>query len=298
MWYLSVMNAPILCATDFSPGARRAVDLAARVAGAFELPLVLAHVTDLAGLATPEGAASAHEAEHVLRGRLEARRAAAQRELAVEAGALELPCEMVLLDGRPCQALIEYATRRPFSMIVIGAHGAGRGNPIDDVAAVLFGSTAERLVRGANCPVLVSTGSAEPLSLREARWEVAVGEDVVSEEALETAMRWGARIGATLHVRRIVPPTEVAPSFDDALSALNAFVQGVRARLDAPVPLPIATVEVGTPSDVITAHSTNAALVVVGSHRRAGLELIFEGSVADRVLRASAAPVLIVPFPG
>lgn len=289
------MNAPILCATDFSPGSTRAVAMAARVAEAFGLPMVLAHVTDLAALESPEGKATAHEAEHTLRARLEARRDEVQKALAVEAASLAIPCEMVLLDGRPSEALIEYASHRPFSMVVIGAHGEGSAGVVGHVVSLLFGSTAERLLRVSTCPVLVTTGRDELGSLTAAHWEVAVGEDEVSQRALDLALRWADRVGATLHIRRIVVPSETAPLLEDARTAVESLVLAAHTKAGIAGPPPRCFVEVGEPADIVAAHSGNAALVIVGTHARSGLERLFEGSVADRVLRASAAPVLIVP---
>ena len=54
----------------------------------------------------------------------------------------------------------------------------------------------------------------------------------------------------------------------------------------------------GDPARLIILHANarNVDLVILGSNRRRGLRRLREGSVAHRVLRRAAWPVLIVPF--
>lgn len=54
----------------------------------------------------------------------------------------------------------------------------------------------------------------------------------------------------------------------------------------------------GDPAEAIihVANSRGASLIVMGTHQRRGMERLFRGSVAERVLRASPCPVLVVPL--
>jgi nucleotide-binding universal stress UspA family protein len=45
------------------------------------------------------------------------------------------------------------------------------------------------------------------------------------------------------------------------------------------------------------AASTSADLIAVGTHGAAGVERLLLGSVADKVIRGAAQPVLVVPQP-
>jgi nucleotide-binding universal stress UspA family protein len=68
-------------------------------------------------------------------------------------------CEMqtVLLEGRPDEALMEYAEAKGADLIVLGTRGHGL------IGTLLLGSTTDRLVRRAPCPVLsVRSGSRAP----------------------------------------------------------------------------------------------------------------------------------------
>jgi nucleotide-binding universal stress UspA family protein len=54
----------------------------------------------------------------------------------------------------------------------------------------------------------------------------------------------------------------------------------------------------GDPAQIIVLHanSRNADIVILGSNRRRGWRRLREGSVAERVLRRAAWPVVIVPW--
>lgn len=56
----------------------------------------------------------------------------------------------------------------------------------------------------------------------------------------------------------------------------------------------------GTPEEQVArlARRRRAALVVIGTHARTGLSRAFMGSVAERIVRSTACPVLTVRRPG
>lgn len=69
----------------------------------------------------------------------------------------------------------------------------------------------------------------------------------------------------------------------------RAEAKGVKVRVEE---------QHGDPARVIVLHANarNVDIVVLGSNRRRGLRRLREGSVAHRVLRRAAWPVLIVPW--
>jgi nucleotide-binding universal stress UspA family protein len=145
----------ILCAIDFSEGARgamaAALDLASDV-GATEVTLV--HVAHVPGVALPDG--------YVLGGpeMIQDMLAAVDRELArwrkdAEAHLLaETPIgqrpivNVKSLLGFAADELVQLARDGEYDVIVAGTHGR------TGVAHALLGSVAEKIVRIAPCPVL------------------------------------------------------------------------------------------------------------------------------------------------
>jgi len=66
--------------------------------------------------------------------------------------------EEIVRSGKPHHEILRIATERQSDLIVLGIHGR---NPID---RMLFGSTAEPLVRRATCPVLTVRTQAQAAS--------------------------------------------------------------------------------------------------------------------------------------
>jgi nucleotide-binding universal stress UspA family protein len=139
----------VLMPTDFSACAERALPYAADLARSSGARLVCLHVVEpvvpavgYAPVAEPVPAVD-------VTGRLEE---SAGRELPRLAGREEcagLEVEQVVAHGDAASEIVRVARERGADLIVISSHGrAGLGR-------IIFGSTAESVVRHAHCPVLV-----------------------------------------------------------------------------------------------------------------------------------------------
>jgi nucleotide-binding universal stress UspA family protein len=136
----------ILVPLDFSPPPKKALDYAVAVAKQFKARLTLLHVVE--HVATPDFAASfplTMEDDKMM--------AAAKHELEVAVEAARIPrsvVEKVLVRfGRSFHEIAEAARTRKVDLIVISTHG------YTGLKHALLGSTTERVVRHARCPVLV-----------------------------------------------------------------------------------------------------------------------------------------------
>jgi universal stress protein A len=139
----------ILLPTDFSGCANYAVPYAAAIARATGATIVCLHVVEpivpavgYSGLAEPMPIADISE-------QLED---SAERELPQLAECDELnglEVEEVIVHGDPAAEIVRVASEREVDLIVVSSHGrTGLGR-------IIFGSTAEAVVRHAICPVLV-----------------------------------------------------------------------------------------------------------------------------------------------
>jgi nucleotide-binding universal stress UspA family protein len=140
----------ILLPTDFSECARRAVPVAAEFARLLGARVVCLHVVEPVVPAvgwTPTAVGPLPVAD--MGEQLEE---AAERELPRFAGRAEfegLDVEDVVVHGEAAAEIVRVAEERGCGMIIISSHGrTGLGR-------ILFGSTAESVVRYAHCPVLV-----------------------------------------------------------------------------------------------------------------------------------------------
>ncbi|ELZ91373.1 stress response protein [Haloferax mucosum ATCC BAA-1512] len=125
--------------------------------------------------------------------------------------------------------------------------------------------------------------------------------DAAFDHALEHAKTYDASILA-LYVADIREVGHASPaiSLDRIRDALHESGNNVLSRIesraaDADVEIETVVSE-GTPASEILRHADKDGvdLVVMGTHGRSGLDRYLIGSVAERVVRGSSAPVLTV----
>ena len=137
----------ILCPVDFSDLSRKGLVYAASFAARYRARLYVLHVMDfslLYGYSLESLGESANrveaDMEEVSRGKMQAFVTEGVR------GVCEV--EREIRKGKPFVEIIRFARERDVDLIVLSTHGHG------GLAHGLIGSTAERVVRKAPCPVL------------------------------------------------------------------------------------------------------------------------------------------------
>ena len=195
----------------------------------------------------------------------------------------------LLLSGAISDELIRLS--RSAALIVVGidrdvpraAHGA-------------IGSIEDRVVVQAHCPVV--TVSAAPQEVEDEQRYVAVGwsPDASGARALAAAAAEAAVRGVPLTVVPGPSPVSDAqrspdsgrPPDDDLHQALTALAQqhpGLVTTLDWPA---------STWVQSLVSHSTDASLLVIGSHHSEDRWSIRVGLTAGAVLRQATGPVMLV----
>lgn len=126
------------------------------------------------------------------------------------------------------------------------------------------------------------------------------------EYAVAMAKYYDARVTA-LHVYANMPVVNTVPAvgFDSAPivlppvdpAAVKAITEEFAAGVDAEGRLDVSVQEApDTVAEILAqADVLDANLIVIGSHGRSGLERLFLGSIAGKVLRKSRRPVMVVP---
>lgn len=135
----------VLVSVDFSEFSKKAVRYAVRFAEQFSADVVLVHVVE--PVRYPESVIIPPEMEEANQARLKQARksltAFARKELPTD-----LARECVVHFGVPFEEIVKTAKELDTDLIVIGTHGH------TGLKHLLLGSTAERVVRLAPCPVL------------------------------------------------------------------------------------------------------------------------------------------------
>jgi nucleotide-binding universal stress UspA family protein len=211
------------------------------------------------------------------------------------------------LAGEIGPVLAEQVLELGIDLVVMATHGRG------GVQRVWLGSVADYLIRHVDVPVLLvrpGAGSA-PTSIASAATEIMVPVDgsTLAEEALEPAAELARLWNLELNLVRVLHPvmmvTEPAlpvPSTYDqeltaaCLSQAQDYVDDVVDDLRADGHRASGTAVVGwNPIDTILelARPERVAVIAIATHGRGGLRRLALGSVADKLVRASAMPVLV-----
>ena len=142
----------ILVPTDFSEYADCALDYAIELAKTLQARLTFLHVIHLTPMAMGEIGASG------LVSYLEEIETDAQQRMEILLNRIHqegLEGDTSIVQGVPFQSIVDMARNEDIDMIVMGTHGR------TGLTHALMGSVAERVVRLAPCPVLVTRGTTE-----------------------------------------------------------------------------------------------------------------------------------------
>ena len=136
----------VLVPTDFSESARHALTYGISFAREYEAELTLLHVVEnlTVGYASDLFPVPMAEVFQEISGYAKAELA----KLAAEARKKDVAVVEQVVQGKPSAEIIRFAQETEVDMIVLGTHGKGM------LDQALFGSTTERVVRRAPCPVL------------------------------------------------------------------------------------------------------------------------------------------------
>jgi nucleotide-binding universal stress UspA family protein len=136
----------ILVPTDFSESARRALRYGMSFAREYKADLVLLHVVEnlTVGYASDLFPVPMAEVFDEISGYAKTELA----KLGAEAREKGVSVRELVVQGKPSAEIVRVAKEETADMIVLGTHGKGM------LDKALFGSTAERVIRRAPCPVL------------------------------------------------------------------------------------------------------------------------------------------------
>jgi nucleotide-binding universal stress UspA family protein len=282
----------LLCPIDFSAGSQRALTVATRLARDTGADLVIAHAWYV-----PPRAFDHPIPDRMLRETTEE----AERALdAATRGVAELGVQRVtsrLLYGTPWDQIVQAARADPaVDGIVMGTHGRS------GLARVFLGSVTEQVIRHSPCSVLAIREQGATLPFRNILCPIDFSDD--SRHAIERAAALVGRGATGIKLLHVIEPGigyGGLPMADNRVAELEPRVKDEISRWaadlgeEASVPV-TTTTDIGRPGARILAAldaDPTIDLVIMGSHGRTGIERVLLGSVAEKVLRHAACPVLI-----
>ena len=286
----------ILAATDFSSTANAGVDWAIELALAHDARIDLVHALLVPSRATdfvPSPPDFTEALQEAASGRLN------EITIRVREMGVEVSAELKL--GVPSQVILEAATQQDADLVVIGTRG------LSGLRHLLLGSTAERVVQHAHCPVLtVHPGDADkhrPLDTILVPTDFSKDAETAYFAALNLLGRQSSTKVVLLHVYHLpyeytaygtIPTSldyfrDVEGAAEERLITLAEEIrkQGFQVETLA---------REGFPPEVILgeAQTAGADLIAMGTHGRTGLAHLVLGSTAERVVQRADCPVLTV----
>jgi nucleotide-binding universal stress UspA family protein len=296
----------ILVPLDGSPFAEQALPTAAALARAAGAELKLIHVLDFlhfasfaelqddAWLRNAHSDAAAYLDHHA-------------QELARAHG---LTVTTNVVEGLAGQSIQDEARRWRANLIVMSTHGHGMAQ------RAWLGSVADALVRESSTPVIlvraVEDYSAASAPAVFAHILVPLDGSTLAEQILEPVVQLAGLTGARITLLRAVRPwvvatrpmaaaprlpelreRAIATRTQEARDYLNRIASSLLSQLDR-VQTDVMVCEVSEASEILRyAQRSGVDLIALATHGRSGVKRLVLGSVADKLIRGAAVPVLV-----
>jgi nucleotide-binding universal stress UspA family protein len=202
-------------------------------------------------------------------------------------------------EGHPVEEILRLAQDPGWDLVVLGTHGR------TGFRSLLSGRVAEKILRGAHCPVLALRSHRRPPRVKPVSTILHPTDfSKLSEPARKVSRELARDLGARLVLLHVATPEvgypEVGPFEVDQQEDRDRLDE-MRAQLDGydlkePIEVEAVRGEV-VPEVLRAAEARGCDLIVMGTHGRTGLSRLLMGGVAEAVLRRAPCPVLVVrPF--
>ncbi len=205
-------------------------------------------------------------------------------------------------------SLTEHSRELAQDLIIMCVHGRG------GISRIMAGSLAERIVERQTVPVLlVRAGSGGPIAPAFRMILVALDGKPSHAQGLAVAEEMALKTGARLLLATIVPtlstllgergatgrllPAATAELLEQTEQSAGHYLSEHAAELAVKGISAQTAVRRGNPARQIAglARKQSADVIVLGTHGRAGSKAFWAGSMAHRIVGASATPLLLIP---
>jgi len=274
----------ILVPTDFSKPAQWAFETAINIAKIMKGELLLLHVVEEPSEQSFNVEAQVDDEDgwenKIFTLKLIKRTKAQLDELVAGAVANGVPVKTALRVGNPFHGIRTMITERRAHLIVMGTTGHTK---LDEM---VIGSTAEKVVRYAQCPVLTVHEKPQLQKCRNIVYATNLSDgEVEFSDVIKQAQKMS---DAVIHMVRINTPVNFQP---DHITKRLMRTFAMKLRLEN---FTLNTFNDVTEEDGIIRFATevNADLIAMATHGRTGFAHVLVGSIAEDVANHSTKPVL------
>ena len=206
----------------------------------------------------------------------------------------------IIADTSPARALHKVAHADAACLLIVGSTHTGRAG------RVLPGSTGERLLHGAPCPVAVVPKDYREHADTPIR-TIGVAYDAGDEAkaAFSAAVGLAKAFNAELEVIGVVSTeymstpalmggTDMAAIRLDAERAVQDSLDAIAAQVPDDVTVKVSRAT-GDPAEIFATRSSGLDMLVMGSRGYGPLHAVLAGGLAGQLLRRAECPVIVVP---
>jgi nucleotide-binding universal stress UspA family protein len=282
----------LLVSTDFAGPSRAAFQTALSLCVATGAELFLLHVFEYANGAPPETGGLLLQLDSFF---LKAQQS--MNEMCEQATSAGIKCESKIIGGIAPLTILDVIASEKIDLAVLGTN-APRG-----FERLVFGSTADAVLRKAPCPVLtVGPRAADIKHTTPHDGPVVFATDfhMITTHAVEYAATYCKSTGAPLHCLHVLPRVldgearnKIIPHI--VTDALQHIVHQVEPNIDNPVCAVTYGSEVSN-AIVEYARQKRAALIVLGVRQASMLEAHMPPHIAYRIITEAPCPVLTMAF--
>jgi nucleotide-binding universal stress UspA family protein len=206
------------------------------------------------------------------------------------------------LSGKPAEEIVNLAKKKRYDLIAMSTHGRS------GIGRLVYGSTTDKVIHATGLPMLLNKPQVKKAGNGSLRVTVVpLDGSELGESVLPTVEEFASRLAMSIALIRVVPTASMAfagvdpqaydPRMNEYMmeSASEYLKERSGALKSRGVKVTTKAVRGDAANNIIDyAGDMPGSLIVMSTHGRSGVGRFVLGSVADRVLRASPRPVLLL----
>ena len=282
----------VLLATDFSAASQAAFQTALGVCTAFQASLSILHVFEYANAVLPEAGGQLLELDSFY----ENARSSLDR-LVQEARRSGVACEATMGSGIASVTILETIASNAIDLAILGT------NALHGFERLVFGSTAEVVLRKASCPVLtVGPQASNAPSAAQIESPVVFATDfhLTTTHAICYAAAICKATRSPLHCLHVLPRTlEGGSCRHITLQIMTEALKHVASESGTTIDPPVCAITYGSEiSNAVVdyARQQKAKLIVLGVREASMVTSHVPAHIAYRIITEASCPVLTMAF--
>lgn len=269
----------ILVPTDFSQRAHEALDFALQFSGKVNGHIILMHILDFpASSFNTGGEVESIDPEVIFQA--EYIKGVHQKLDAIKEQYPEENIVTKIKYGNPYVSISKEIAEEQVDYIIMGSDGAS------GLKEVLIGSVAERVIRNADCPIIVIKGPAQLAEMKSFVFasDLSEEQDYIAQKAKD----FQELLDLNMHVLTVKTPHNMRAEFDTKRKMKEFAERNYLERYTTNT----ANADYSDEGIVDFAEGVGAGMILMGTHGKTGLAHIFGGSRAEDVANESTIPVM------